>query len=61
MLSVFSRVDMTPIGVPTYSKKRLGGGAGVGSGFGSGVGAGVGAGVGFGSGVEESTYLAVIK
>lgn len=52
---------MTPIGVPTYSKKRLGGGAGVGSGFGSGVGAGVGAGVGFGSGVEESTYLAVIR
>jgi hypothetical protein len=63
MLSVFSRVEIVPIGVPIYSKNLLGAGAGVGSGLGSGVGvgAGVGCGAGLGSGVEESTYLAVIK
>lgn len=60
MLSVFSLVDITPVGVPMYSKNLLATGAGVGSGLGCGVGSGCG-GAGFGSGVEESTYLAVIK
>lgn len=63
ILSEFSRVEITPVGVPTYSKNLLGAGAGVGSGVGCGAGvgwgAGVGSGAGFGSGVEESTYLGV--
>lgn len=63
MLSEFSRVEITPVGVPTYSKNLLGTGAGVGCGVGCGAGVGcgvgVGSGAGFGSGVEESTYLGV--
>jgi hypothetical protein len=65
ILSVFSLVEIVPVGVPIYSKNLLGTGAGVGSGAGCGAGVGwgvgVGSGAGFGSGVEESTYLAVIK